>query len=263
MAKLKIGAFLASFKLGLEGGIAKAAELGLDGLEISSVNKPGTNVVELDVEKMTDDVIKRLQSLLQRHHLEVASVCGDIGGFAHENQEKLKNIIVRTKRIMDATKALGATIVQTHIGLVPHDRNHRLWKLMQDALEDVGGYGDTIGIALASETGPESGEELAAFLDTIKAQSVRVNYDPANLLMRKFDHMSGVVALKKYIIHTHAKDGKRGNGEVPLGNGDVNFPKYAALLRSIGFNGYYVIEREVGDNPAEDIAKAKQFLDTL
>lgn len=49
----------------------------------------------------------------------------------------------------------------------------------------------------------------------------------------------------------------------PLGEGDVDFPKYVALLKSTGFNGYYVIEREVGDNPAADIAKAKRFLDAL
>jgi hypothetical protein len=32
-------------------------------------------------------------------------------------------------------------------------------------------------------------------------------------------------------------------------------------MNSIGYNGFYVIEREVGENPAEDIVAAKYFLD--
>lgn len=263
MAKLKIGAFLASFRLGLEGGIRQAAALKLDGLEISSVRKVNSTEIDLDIEKMSDATIARVKKLMQDNGLQISSTCGDIGGFAHEDKAKLKDILARSKRVMDTTKALGSGIVQTHIGLVPHDRNANLYKMMQEALEDVGAYGDKIGMVLASETGPESGEDLKAFLDTIKARSIKVNFDPANLVMKKFDHLSAVTALKDYIVHTHAKDGKRGNGEVPLGDGDVGFPRYVAALRAIGFNGFYVIEREVGQNPAADIEKAKRFLDTL
>jgi L-ribulose-5-phosphate 3-epimerase len=263
LANLKIGAFLASFRLGLEGGIRRAAEVGLTGLEISSVRKPDTRELELDVEKMDDAVIARLKELLAGHGLEATSVCGDIGGFAHQDEKKLRDIIVRTRRIMDATKALGATIVQTHIGFVPPDPASPIRRTMKDAIEEVGAYGDQIGILLASETGPESGEDLRDFLDELRTGSIKVNYDPANLVMKNFDPISGVVALKDYIAHTHAKDGKRGNGEVPLGEGDVDFPRYVRTLQSTGYNGYYVIEREVGANPAEDIAKAKRYLDTL
>jgi len=46
-----------------------------------------------------------------------------------------------------------------------------------------------------------------------------------------------------------------------LGQGDVNFPRYIAALDAIGYQGFYVIEREVGEDPAEDIVEAKRFLD--
>jgi sugar phosphate isomerase/epimerase len=263
MAGLKIGAFLASFRLGLEGGIAEAAKLGLEGLEISSVCKVDSTDLDLNIELMSDAIISRVRKLMKDNGLEISSTCGDIGGFAHEDRAKVKDVIARSRRIMDITKALGSRIVQTHIGLVPHAPQAVVYRRMQEALEEIGAYGDKIGIVLASETGPESGEDLAAFLATIRAKSIKVNFDPANLVMNRFDHLSAVTALKDYIVHTHAKDGKRGNGEVPLGEGDVDFPRYVAALRKIGFNGYYVIEREVGANPAADIARAKKFLDTL
>jgi len=83
-------------------------------------------------------------------------------------------------------------------------------------------------------------------------------------------------------VHTHAKDGVKlfhkdpeiiygvipeGNivsdnsfEEVPLGKGSVDFDKYLNALKDIGYNGYLTIEREVGDNPKEDISQAVKFL---
>ena len=51
--------------------------------------------------------------------------------------------------------------------------------------------------------------------------------------------------------------------EVPLGKGGVPFPAYLAALEDIGFRGYLTIEREVGADPAADIALAADFLRNL
>ncbi len=52
--------------------------------------------------------------------------------------------------------------------------------------------------------------------------------------------------------------------ETPLGEGDVPFPAYLDALRSHGFtDGYLTIEREVGEDPKQDIAIAVQTLKTL
>ena len=83
-------------------------------------------------------------------------------------------------------------------------------------------------------------------------------------------------------MHTHAKDGvKLGDNdpevvygivhkdalvtdrsfeEVPLGEGGVPFKPYLEALEDIGFGGFLTIEREVGPDPAGDIAKAVAFL---
>ena len=45
-----------------------------------------------------------------------------------------------------------------------------------------------------------------------------------------------------------------------LGQGDVDFPNYLKALDDIGFQGFLTIEREVGDDPAADIALAVKFL---
>ena len=48
--------------------------------------------------------------------------------------------------------------------------------------------------------------------------------------------------------------------ETPVGEGDVDFEKYFAALKDIGYDGYLTVERETGDDPEADIAKAMRFL---
>ena len=40
----------------------------------------------------------------------------------------------------------------------------------------------------------------------------------------------------------------------------MNWPEYFKALREIGYDGYLTIEREVGEDPAKDIALAADFL---
>ena len=111
-----------------------------------------------------------------------------------------------------------------------------------------------------------------------------MNLDPANLVMVTGDDpVTAVHNLKKYIVHTHAKDGimlHKTNPEyiygvtpapeeirnipffkeVPLGFGSVNFPAYLKALDEIGFKGFLTVEREAGDDPAADIKLAVDFL---
>ena len=48
--------------------------------------------------------------------------------------------------------------------------------------------------------------------------------------------------------------------EVPLGEGNVDFDHYLKALDDIGYKGFLTIEREVGEKPEEDIARAADFL---
>ena len=134
----------------------------------------------------------------------------------------------------------------------------------------------------AIETGPEPAAVLKQFLDGLHSTGVAVNLDPANLVMVTGDDpVRAVHTLRDYIVHTHAKDGVkladndpevvyglvkndvptgRGFEEVPLGEGAVDWPRYLAALDEIGYRGYLTIEREVGPDPAADIAMAVRFL---
>jgi sugar phosphate isomerase/epimerase len=185
---------------------------------------------------------------------------------------------------MDLAKDLETSVITTHIGVVPEDPSHPRWSVLQEACEALGEYGDNVGAAFAVETGPETSAVLAKFLGSLRSKGVKVNLDPANLVMVTGDDpVQAVHTLKDYIVHTHAKDGvmlKKGNPEViygmientqseaafeevPLGTGSVRFPEYIHALRSIGYKGFLTIEREVGDEPEKDIRTAVAFLKKL
>ena len=141
-----------------------------------------------------------------------------------------------------------------------------------------GGFGN-------KEENPETSAVLKGFLDSLGSTGVGVNLDPANLVMVTGDDPAGAVYnLQKYIVHTHAKDGKQlyykdpeiiyglvkdslvtGPSflEVPLGEGQVPWEKYLNALEDIGYKGFLTIEREVGDDPAKDIRSAVEFLEKL
>ena len=280
MYDLKIGAIVESFRLDTFDAIRKAAEIGAEGLQMYCTK--GENAPE----NMTSERKRELIRTVKENGLVFSAICGDLG-HGYGNSEKNPELIEKSKRIVDLALELGTNIVTTHIGVVPSDRSHERYKVMQEACRSLAEYADSVGARFAVETGPEKSEVLRDFLISLDSKGVSVNLDPANLVMVSGDDpVTAVHNLKDYIVHTHAKDGimlkatnpeyiynvepmpeeLRGVGfyrEVPLGTGSVDFPKYIEALYEVGYRGFLTIEREVGQNPAEDITTAVDFLKNI
>ena len=280
MSNFKIGVIVDSFRLGTVEGIKKAAEVGAAGIQIFATRG------DMAPENLTPARRKELLDIIKSNGLVVSALCGDLGGHGFGKAEMNPERIERSKLIMDLAKDLETDVVTTHIGVVPADPKHERFAVMQEACEKLGEYGDKVGAYFAIETGPEKAAVLKAFLDGMSSKGVRVNFDPANLVMVAGDDpVEAVKTVGKYIVHTHAKDGimlkqtdpeliytpggmvdgKRVVGsdyfiEVPLGEGKVNFDTYLPALKATGFKGFLTIEREVGQNPEGDIRKAVEFL---
>ena len=263
---MKIGAMTTSFRKSFEEALEASAALEVDGVQIWATNltyyDPDHPVGELDPELTTEEDKRKLRETLERLGMEISALCGDLGrGFV--KPDHIEEDVEKTKRMMDLTKSLGVKVLTSHIGRIPEDKSDPGYRTATEALEEIGAYGDAVGVDFASETGPESGAALAEFLNGLKAKSIKVNYDPANMVMMGFDPVEGAYDLAEFIAHTHAKDGigpGPNRGEVPLGEGEVPWPEYLRALKEIGYDGYLTIEREVGEDPAADIVTAAKFL---
>lgn len=250
---MKVGIITASLPMELKAGLRKAKELGAHGVQLLVAHN------ELDPRDLSKSGREELIVYMDSLQLERSALCGDIGGFA--DPATVDERIAHTKQMFDLCVDLRTPILTTHIGLVPEDKNGRAYADLVAAMREVAEYAVDRDCCFATETGPEPGEGLAAFLEAVGCPGAKVNYDPANLCMNGFDHIEDVRVLKDYIVHTHAKDGlSRKPEEVALGKGDVHFPEYLAALRAIGFSGYLTIERECGDGVVADIVEAIRFL---
>ena len=278
MYHFPIGVILESFCTTRSEAIRKAAAIGAKGIQMYATS--GENAPE----NLNTAARRALLDEVKGEGLVFSALCGDLGkGFG--NAELNPQLIEKSKRIVDLAKELETDIVTTHIGVVPMDKNHDRYKIMQDACAELAAYADSGGAHFAVETGPEPSAVLKEFLDSLHSTGVAVNLDPANLCMVTGDDpVQAVYNLRNYIVHTHAKDGIRlreGNPEyiyqvvhpipaefegvhffeeVPLGTGSVKFPAYLKALEDIGYRGFLTIEREVGNQPEKDICTAVDFL---
>lgn len=275
MGNFRIGAMADSFLLPYKEALLKVKEVGAEGFQIYAVSGA------FSPENLSKKARREFKKYVKDLGLTVSALCGDFGqGFYYADRNR--ELVEKSKRVLELANDVGTGVVTTHIGVVPSDMNCERFSVMHDGCLAMAKAADDTGVRFAVETGPETSATLKAFLDTLDSKGVSVNLDPANLVMVTGDDpVQAVYNLKDYIVHTHAKDGvmlyraepeiiyglkPAPEGftcpfkEVPLGQGSVDFPKYLAALRDIGYNGFLTIERECGDNPAADIEMAVGFL---
>ncbi len=275
MNQFSIGVILESFRQPIEVALDDAKKVGAQGIQAYATYG------ELSPKTLTQEEGKAFLQKVKDRGLTISALCGDLGrGFGDPklNPELLED----SKRILDLAKQLETNIVTTHIGVVPEDKNHPRYAIMQDACGELANYADSVGAHFAIETGPETASTLKTFLDGLYSKGVAVNFDPANFVMVTGDDpVKGVDILKDYIVHTHAKDGRRlfvkdpeivygiitednfsdpSFEELPLGEGDVDLYGWIKALKNIGYKGFLTIEREVGETPYQDIENAVIYL---
>ena len=275
MRTFPIGVLLESFRCDWHEALKKAAELGLSGVQVYATRG------EFAPEVMTKEKRRAFLDEVKSYGLTISALCGDLGkGFG--NSELNPGLVEQSKRIVELAKDLETDIVTTHIGVVPEDPAHPRYAVMQAACRELAEFADSMQAHFAVETGPERAVTLKNFLDSLGSKGVSVNLDPANFVMVTGDDPAkAVYTLKDYIVHTHAKDGRKlldrdpkiiyhmiedviqeGQAfeELPLGRGSVAFGEYLKALADIDYTGHITIEREVGENPAADIALAADYL---
>jgi sugar phosphate isomerase/epimerase len=169
---------------------------------------------------------------------------------------------------LDRTRALGLSDLMLHAGFIPEPKNPDR-KPFLDTLVKVSDLAKTKGVTVAFETGQETADLLRLTLDELKCPNLKVNFDPANMLLYdKGDPLRAVEILGPDIRSVHVKDANRTKvpgtwgEEVPLGQGQVNIKQWVKTLKKVGYRGPLCIEREVGDQEQRvaDIAHGIRYL---
>ncbi len=172
---------------------------------------------------------------------------------------------------VNKTRRLGLSIMTAHAGFIPEQNSPDRGPFL-DCLKKALDIAAAEEVTLSFETGQETAELLRATLDELNHPNAKVNFDPANMyLYNKGDPIEAVKILGGDIVHVHAKDARppatpgQWGEEVPLGEGQVDFPAFLKALDEIGYQGPLAIEREVGtqEERFRDIEKGASYLKSI
>jgi sugar phosphate isomerase/epimerase len=237
--------------------LQEAARLGVGGVQLDAVG-------ELAPQKLSQTGRRELRHLLRSYNLELTALGCPLrrGLDTAENQQPR---IEHVQKVLSLSFDLGPRIALVHAGRIPEDETHPSAQFLTEALLALGQYGDRVGAVLALETGTEAGEVLRRFLDRFDTGGLGANFDPANLLMNRFDPYESARALRGRIVHMHARDARQAGAsrtaqEVPLGHGDLDWMQLLSVCEEIEYRGWLTIKQEAGDNRLGAIAAGVGFL---
>lgn len=257
---MKIGVVLESIGLPLRQGLPQAARLGIGGVQVDAAG-------ELSPERLTETARRELKNLLRTFNQQLTALnCPLRNGLdIAENQQPRIDYV---RSALGMAFEMGPRVVIAPCPKLPGENEIERARLLREALTAIGRHGDRVGSVLALEIGLDPPEAVRDYLATFDVGSLKVNYDPANMLVNGFDPVKGIVPLSHLIAHTHARDARkttvsRGTQEVPLGSGDVDWLSFIASLSAIEYRGFLTIERESGGNRLSEIERAVAFLRRL
>ena len=179
----------------------------------------------------------------------------------------------RIKRLhegIDFCREAGIPAVHAHFGFIPENPKDILYIEFVEIMKEIGEYALHKGIDIYFETGQETPITLMRAIKDIGTGNLYVNYDLANVLMYgKSNSLDGLKLLHEYVREFHAKDGLYPTNpyelgkEVPIPEGEVNFPEIVRYLKEINFKGTLTIEYELAEKNYEYIVKTKNYLEKL
>lgn len=246
----------------------RCGQLGIPG-EMSLSGAAAAWKAALESEDFT--VVTVFASYVGESYADIPTVQRTVGFIPPETRAERE---VRTLELSDFAAALGVGAIACHIGFVPEDRSHPDYAAVRDVVRRIADHAAAHGQQFALETGQEPAEVLLRFLRDVDRANVRVNFDPANMILYgSGDPIEALQVLGPYVVSVHAKDGdwpprdKPGalGTERPLGQGSVGIERFIAKLKQIGYTGTLNVEREVEDPEQKwrDIRDAVELLRRL
>ena len=166
---------------------------------------------------------------------------------------------------------LGITDMIIHAGYLPNNPFDPEYPPLVAAIRQLAAHAKALGINILFETGAESPVTLLRLIQDAAADNLYINLDTGNALMYGYANpVDALFTYGQYVRNIHGKDGvpptnpRVLGSEKPLGQGEVDFPALLRRLKSLNYDRFITIEREIsGDQQKQDILLAKDFLTRL
>ena len=171
----------------------------------------------------------------------------------------------------DFAKKIGVDKIITHVGFLPDDTESERFTGTVEALSSVVESCRKNGQQFLFEAGQEKPSTLLSAIKALGEDAVGVNLDMANLILYGMSStLDAVEVIGDYVCCTHVKDGlyPTGDGrlgrEVKAGLGMANIPEVIRRLSRSGYDGPFIIEREIkGEEQLADIRDTVALLNSI
>jgi len=228
-----------------------AAEIGLDGVEVSFGHGPENNLRSAEVRQ-------RYLTEAKRRNLEICSLAmGELNQVPYASDPQAELWVTE---VIDVMVSLGVRVVLLPFfarGEIKGD--DALQAAVIEKLKKVAPKAEKAGVVLGLETSLNA-EEHMRILDAVGSPAVKVYYDVSNMLRRGNDIYREIPQLGSRICRIHMKE-----PDGLLGKGAVDFVRVHKAIEAIDYHDWLVIEsarvkgRSVVDCYRENLA----FLRTL
>ena len=277
---MKLGFFTAALPDNtLEQAAKWGAESGFQSIEIAcwpleKATRRYAGVTHIDVNDLDKAAAKGIRAMLDGYGLTVSSL-GYYPNPLHPEAEHRETVINHLKKVIEAAALLEVPIVGTFIG---KDKNKTVPQNLEDYAKvwpPIVKFAKEHGIKIAIENCPmifsydewPGGNNLATspaiwrqMWEIIPDDNFGLNLDPSHLIWEMIDYERVIREFADKIFHAHAKDlhvdrdGLYNNGvlsqgigwQIPRlpGLGDVDWAKFIAALKSVGYDYVVSIEHE-------------------
>lgn len=235
----------------LEEALAGIAEAGFRHVELSAV--PGwTEHVDLDGDP------DQLQRALEAYGLTAVSLS------AHSDLTTDEGLAHGVKAVRFASD-FGIPIVNTAIG--GHAGKEEDERAFLDRVGELADAAERAGVVVALEIHGDimaSGRSALPLLERIGRESIKVNYDTANVEFYSGERaVDDLPAIVRHVVHCHLKDtmGGKGNWDFPaLGRGVVDFARVLEIFRQAGYEGPFSVELEFQGEPWPPLAEVTEAM---
>lgn len=229
------------------------------------------------------DLAKQIRKASKKWNIRVTTVVG-VPGHSEWNFKKgpstiglvpaegREEKIATYHNMIDFCVEAGVPYMHSHFGFIPIDPSSEQYKDFIVVMKQLAEYAKERGIDILFETGQETPVTLIRAIKDIAVGNCFINCDLANLLL--YGNANSLDAVKQFgslIKEFHAKDGHYPNPEnpyelgeeVPIPQGEVDFPGVIKELKRVGFTGALTIECELNESEFEYLVNTRKYLQGL
>ena len=200
-----------------------------------------------------DYSMDELKRLLEKYDLKLANIgsyCGQ--GFSAETEDERQVAVDEMRKTLEAAKQFGARSIR----IMPGDGKRASIDTVAPYFKEAAEYSEKLGgiyMGIENHGGEISGnpEACAEISEKVGSKYFGILYEPANLMGADTEYKPAFDVFKDHIVHIHIKDGvynAEGKWErTMLGDGVIDLHWVWEKMESIGYDGDYALEFEVGN----------------